>query len=893
MNFLDGLNKREQTIAASKQAQQLAQKKQLREAIILAQNTINNWSAKSGFWQELSQKLLLGNVLEQLKEQLKQWRKKVAQADKFITQAKALLRQDTGDPLVTQTITNAILFYQRCTKILQDDKVSHAIKQCQQELQKRHSFQKLVQDAEYKAENRFYQQAIAIYHQAGKLYLTEALEAAIKTCKTYVEQEKSYSEALQKAEQAADLGKLQAAIALLSSALSKFNRADGIELIEKLQQIVKGREKYRAGLQAEKAGNLVEATSFYESAKVLLPEPTECQLRLAVVATKTKEWVNVLSYLEGLEVQPAFYLRGFALAQQGYLEAAYKEWQGLSSNEIAAQKEMLKSLSQRQRLLAIQNIEQLVKDENLEQAKTASTEFTQKFGSDSLVEANLNNHIQLRLEAAIWQDTNKQIIANKAEQAWISDPNLTTLHNWFVTTYYHTQSNNSNISDLIVALPTALANLTHDPILKDVPWLGNQVIDIESISSELQRRLERIIDTFKDQNTDEYFQLRDCYRLEMVALRLMGNPPKTGMKVKDVFIAPGCYSRFLPLWKNIIFDDIEPSQNILRSLYTPWGLAVAACVEGDIQRAIKLKPSSKPISEIETFAQNFLAFHEGCYQLQQQQWRKAVIPLKLARSQIQTSADYQQEIDKLCGLQRQAISESTEHLEFAQFWYDILPSQASKSYLAEYKAEEIREKLVDQKITNKQALEQLEQIKQIDIDNPIVVDLVEGIKFNQEIEEIDKLLKNSNFEKAVKRAKQSGNPRIRSVVAEICLDILVKGFQSRELGFDSIYNLGLWAYELCPDDQNVQEVYKFSQEIKNIQELMKQDKFDEAVSSAKYSQHDSIRHYVAEFFIITLVNGIKQRSLTLEFVQQLGHWAYEICPDEPAFQEIYRNIQII
>ena len=891
MNFLDSLSKREQTIAASKEAQQLAQKKQLREAVILAQNTINNYSGKFGFWQGLSQKLLLGNVLEQLQEQLKQWRKKVAQADKLIAQAKALIKQDTGNPLVTQNITNAILFYQRSTKIIQDDKVSHAIKQCQQELEKRHSFQKLVQDAEYKAENRFYQQALGIYHQAGKLYSTETLKATITTCKTQVQQENNYSEALQKAEHAANQGKLKIAIALLSSALSKFKRSDGIELIEKLQKIVKGREKYRAGLQAEKAGNLVEAASFYQSAKMLLPEPTECQLRLAVVATKTKEWANVLDYLEGLEVEPALYLRGFALAQQGYLQAAYKEWQGLSSNEIASQKEIIKSLSQQQRLLAIQNIEQLVKNENLQQAKTASTEFTKKFGSDSLVEGNLTNHIQLRLEAAIWQDSNKEIIANKAEQAWILDPNLTTLHNWFVATYYHTQSDNHNISNLIVALPTALANLTYDSALKDVPWLGNQAINLESISLELQRRLETIIDTFKDQKKDEYLQLRDCYRLEMVALRLMGNPPKMGMKVKNVFVTPGCYSRFLPNWQNII-DDIKPSQNILRSLYTPWGFAVAACLEKDIQRAIKLKPSSSS-SKVETFAQNFVAYHEGCYQLQQQQWRKAIISLKLAKSQIQISTDYQQEIDKLCNLQRQAISESQEHLEFAQFWYDILKSQAAKSYLAEYKAEEIREKLVEQKITNKKALEQLEQIKQIDTDNPIVTDLIEVIKFNQEIGEVEKLIQNNKFEDAVKRAKKSGNQRIRSVVAEICLDILIKGFKSRELGFDSISNLGLWAYELCPDDQNVQEIYNFSQEFKYIEELMKQDRFDEAVRSAKYSQHESIRHYVAEFFLITLVNGIKQSNFSLEFIQQLGNWAYEICPDEPAFQEIYRNMEII
>ncbi|MDJ0678142.1 MAG: peptidase M, neutral zinc metallopeptidase site [Calothrix sp. MO_167.B42] len=808
MSFLDIFSKREQTIKAIGEAQQLAQKKQLRSAVILAESTISNWSSQSGFWQEFGQKLLLGDILDQFQKQLKQWHKQVAQADKLIAQAKAFLKQDTGDPLITENITNGIFFYQRCTKILQDNQVSQATRQCQRELEKRQQFQKLVQNAEYEAENRFYQQAIAIYDQAEKLYVTKPLKKAIATCKTQVEAEKIYDSALQTAKQAANEGKLRSAITLLSSALGKFHRADGIELIEKLQRTVKGREKYRAGLEAEKAGNLLEAASFYQSAKVLLPEPTECQLRLGIVAIKTKEWADVLSHLKGLDVQPAPYLRGFALAQQGYLQAAYKEWQGLSNPEITAQKETLKTLSQRQRLLAIKNIQQLIENEHLEQGKTASAEFIEKFGADPLVEGNLNEHIQPRLEAAIWQNDNWEILTHTVEQAWILDPNCTTLHNWLVANYYNTQNSTSNISELIIALPTALANLTYDPAVKDVPWLGNQVIELKSVSLELQRRLEEIIDTFKEQNTNEYFQLRDYYRLDMVALSLMGNPPKEGMKVKGVFVTPGCYSRFLTHWQNIIQDSIDPSQNILRSLYTPWGLAVAACVQGDTKRGIKLKPSTKPVSRVETFAQKFVAYHEGCYQLQEQKWREAIIPLKLAQSQIQVSIDWQQEIDRLCGLQRQGISEFKEHLEFAQFWDDICKSQAARSYLAEYKAEEIREKLVNQQITNTKALEQLEKIKQIDTDNPIVADLIERIKVNQEMEEIEKLLKNNQFEDAVRCAKQSSNQRIRNVVAEICLDILIKGIQQRSLSIEVVQQLGKWAYEICPDEPAFQEIYR-------------------------------------------------------------------------------------
>ncbi len=53
-----------------------------------------------------------------------------------------------------------------------------------------------------------------------------------------------------------------------------------------------------------------------------------------------------------------------------------------------------------------------------------------------------------------------------------------------------------------------------------------------------------------------------------------------------------------------------------------------------------------------------------------------------------------------------------------------------------------------------------------------------------------------------------------------------------------------------------------------------------------------MRHYVAEFFIMTLVKGIEDRDLSLDLIQQLGRWAYEICPDEPAFQEIYHSLKI-
>ncbi|BAY27692.1 hypothetical protein NIES2100_75170 [Calothrix sp. NIES-2100] len=882
--------------AKTKQAQQkaeiLAKNKHLREAVNIAEKSFAVWSKKPGFGERLLCRLFMGNLLDKLTQQLEQWRKQIQEADKLAVKAKNLLKQDHGDPLETEVMVNAIALYQSCLQILDDQQILRAINQCEQEIQQRQHFQTLVKKAQSHAENRYFQHAVAVYRQAEKLYSTEALQQAKKAAKSQVAEEKIYDSTLKRAQQAQNQGKLTAAIALLETALTNFPRSDGLELLQELQQAIKGREHFRQGLAAEKINDLKTATSLYETAKLFLPNPIDCQIRLGIVAIKTQNWAIALSHLIDLPGEQAAYLRGFVYAQQENLQQAYREWQGLSATEITAQREILNTLAQRQRLLAIQNIEVCVNAENLDRAKTASEEFSQKFGFDPLVETNLKEYIQPRIEVELWQKSEPKNLVTQLEKLWLAQPNITTLHNWAVGIYYGDRSNFTNIANLIIALSTALANLTEDPILKDVPWLGNQPIDFKLISLELKRRLEAEIDTYKDTDIPTYLTLRDKYRLELVALKFMGEPSRRGMKVNNIFITPGCYQHYISYWQDIVVERIDSSQQILRSLYTPWGLAVAACLEGDSHRAIQLKPTTKSTNNLEIFAQQFVAYYEGCHYLNHKQWRKAINPLKSAKSEISDSQDWQQEIDRLAGLQRQAIIENAEHLEFAQFWYEIVGSQSAKSYLAEYKAEKIREQISQGKISLSKALKDLEEIKKNDSQNPIVLDLIEMIEFQQEIEGIENLIKNNQLEAAVTRAKQSQLQRIRYIVAEICVDILMKGFKKGDLSFEEIYNLGQWAYELCPDEKTVQNIYRFTQELKEIQYLMKRDRFDEAIKQAKSSQHESIRHYVAEFLIMTLLQGIQKKNLSLEMIQQLGNWAYELCPEEPAFQEIFHSLKL-
>ncbi|PLZ91856.1 hypothetical protein CEN44_07520 [Fischerella muscicola CCMEE 5323] len=279
--------------------------------------------------------------------------------------------------------------------------------------------------------------------------------------------------------------------------------------------------------------------------------------------------------------------------------------------------------------------------------------------------------------------------------------------------------------------------------------------------------------------------------------------------VKNLLIMPGCYHHYLQTWQNILVDNIDSSQKILRSLYTDWGLAVAACVEGDIQRAIQIKPSNKTVTVVETFACKFVAYHEGCYQLQQYKWREAILPLNQAKSEIQASLNWQQEIDKLCTLQRQNISNFTEHLEFAQFWYDLLASQLARSYLAEYKAEQLREKLANETISSEKALRELQEIKKIDEYNPVVTDLIERVEVTQELKEIDRLLRNGQYETMVKRARLTHHERVRFIVANFFLEILIDGLKNGNLHDPKlIMQLGSWAYEICPNEPEFQAIYQ-------------------------------------------------------------------------------------
>ncbi|NET02431.1 MAG: peptidase M, neutral zinc metallopeptidase site [Sphaerospermopsis sp. SIO1G1] len=795
---------------ASQTSQQLAQQQKFREAVENAETALNQWYTTPSLWTKIVSKFGATNLIHSLEQQVVEWRTQIEKADKLINQAELILNQDTGDPFNITSITSAIAIYHLARQVIFEPKISELITQYQQEVAQRQKFQSLVKQAQTQAKNYFLKSAISIYKEASYLYNHEHLNDTISDIQCQVYQEDNYHSALEKARNAEGENKLKFAISILEEALVSFPRSDGFNLLKKLKIRVKGKEIFAHGLVAEKKGNFSSAKSCYEQAQSLISNPSDCQIRLGILAIKQQNWENAQSYLHNLPGQQANYLRGFIFAQQGDLQSAYQEWEKISHPLVAKQKEILAHIYQQQNLIHIQEIENLVTEADFTAARNTSKQLLQTFPSHSWIENNLKKYIEPTIEKSIWQSYDWAKIFDYTQENWIKNPNIDTLHNWVVANYYYSQTNPEKLDILIIALSTALANLTMDNSLKNLPWLQDQKVDFTTLSVNLKLRLEAAIDQVKNTDIETYFSLRDYYRRESVALKFMGEPSHSGMQVNNLFITPGCYDHFSQQWQTLLTDNIPNDCITLRSLYTPWGLAVAACLEGDSQRGIKIKPKHEPTHKSEIFADQILNYYEGCYHLQQQRWHLAMKPLQSIQAEIIYHPDWQEKIARLLNLQRQGILEFNEHLEFANFCYEILPKNLFvKSYYTEYKAEEIRQKIVNDQISLNQSLEKLQELQVIDRHNPVVLDMIDNVELSQEIKEINRLFHVHQYEAMLKKAKLSKRDRVRYIVAEFFLNLIIKGVQENRLhDQELILQLGTWAYEICPHEPAFQEIYR-------------------------------------------------------------------------------------
>ena len=294
-------------------ATQQAQMKCFREAVKIAEEILAPWCGKISFSQQWVKQVTFGDFLEQVKVQLCEWRQVINEADTLVHRANSLLKTDAANPLETQVLIEALALFKKGDRLMYDRHFIQSISECELEILKRQKFQALVGIAEEYVKKLFFQDAIKKYLEAQELYQTITVQKALEFLADQVKQEEAYEAVLKKVTLASNQGRLRGAIALLKSAVTDFPRADGLELLKQLQHTVKGKEQFLRGLTAEKVGNLPKATFLYKVAQANLADPTECKIRLGLVALKTQDWATALSHLKGVCGEQAAYLRGFVL----------------------------------------------------------------------------------------------------------------------------------------------------------------------------------------------------------------------------------------------------------------------------------------------------------------------------------------------------------------------------------------------------------------------------------------------------------------------------------------------------------------------------------------------------------------------------------------------------
>lgn len=575
--------------------------------------------------------------------------------------------------------------------------------------------------------------------------------------------------------------------------------------------VIKGEDLFSRGIRAEKAGNLDKAKQNYQLAAAHLPESHQCYLRLGMIAIKTQDWSQAIAYVSNLNNESAIYIRGFAHAKLQQYPQAQQAWRSLSHSQVQSQLQLLQSIEERPKLQAEQDIEALVVKGNLKDAKKKSEEFIQQYGEDTHILTNLYQYILPTLKMEAWQTQDWKTVLDIAQTLWLNQPSITSLHNWALASYYYTHQNPDYFLHLVVIWVNNLANIHLNPH-------SNQDSSSQSeIYQQFKQLLENLIDETKEENLDRYFQLRDYYSLDTTAIKLSRNPGKGGMYWHDFYITPGFYQFYHDLSPNspkLVLDDLEPATaKMLSALYTSWGLAMIACLNGDIERAIILKPDMETnrMSNSQRYGQNFVCYHEGCHYLKKNQWRKAVIPLKKANKETKICQDWYDTIDELCNQQRQAIRDEQEHLEFAEVWHELLESQRGKRYLAEYRAESIRSRLIEEELSFKQALDQLYELLNLDPQNSVVLDLIKKIEINTENLMIQSYLKDSNLSEALRIANSSRHQEVKYKLANCCIEMIVEVVKQGEVNDNiivGIRQMGEMAYELCPDEPSFQEIYR-------------------------------------------------------------------------------------
>ena len=799
-------------------SEELAKTRRLKEAIQLANSGTRLWSLNPNFWEQLFRKWFLSDLLLELEESLKKWSGQMQNAQRLTQEGNHLLALVSDDPKEYENLEKALNCLQMAKNLLFDPTVNEQIKSYSFELQQRKYWLELFEDAQANALAKYFLRALPIYEEAQKLYSTDELNGLIAICKSSVIAEKQYSQELKNAKSYCQQADFPKAFQAARMAISSFPREDGQKFLRSLERILESKAIFQKGLQHEQSRELDLALDCYTKAYKLMPDLLECRFRQVIVACKQENWEHALGFLDRLNGERASYLRGFIFAKQQNYEGTEREWQNIRSPELAAQRSKLEIIKQKAYLLDLQAIEKFVDRGDIEKAAEVSHKALERHPQAEVIRKNLDTHILPRLDSEAWKQTeiNWNTLLEKTRSIWLERPSLQSLHNWAVAAYYCAMNTEYPKLDLIMEFNaswgTAIANLPDDPSLSNLPWLGNAKPDRIQLKQKLEELWDRVLDRVKEHDLNTYMQVRDWQRLDRYTFNILTSSTKPIIKLGSTWILPSTID-FLQqfeksnnnLTKSML--DIQhqhkilPTSSQLSLLYSTLGIAIAACLDGDIERGLQLKNYNSTYLNHKEHLNNahaMLSYFECCHLLKKNQWQNALQLGKQVKQPIQKNSEWLSEIDRLCELIVRELNEK-DQITFAKLWLETTSSKASRNYYTECKTEEIRMQIGKERITPIQGLSKLRELTDIDTSNPVYRDLINRIEVILVNEDVHQFLKRGETENAVNRAMRSGNREVKQTLAEVLVNILQEADRQGRISYSERMQVVGWITKLVPD----------------------------------------------------------------------------------------------
>jgi hypothetical protein len=801
-------------------SEERAKARRLKEAIQLAKSGTRLWSLNPNFWEKLFRKWFLGDLLIKIEESVKKWSGQMQNAQRLIQEGNNLLDSVSDDPKEYENLEKALHCLQRAKNLLFDPKVNGQVKSYSDELQQRKHWLELFEDAQANALAKYFQKALPIYEEAHNLYSTDELNELIAICKSSVIAEKQYCRELKNAKSFCQQADFPKAFKAARMAITSFPREDGQKFLRSLANILEAKTSFKKGLQHEQSREFDLALDCYTQAYKRMPDLLECRFRQVIVTCKQENWEQALIFLDGLNGDRASYLRGLIFAKQQNYEGTEREWQNILSPELAAQRSKLEIIKQKAYLLNLQAIEKFVDRGDIEKAAEVSHKALERHPQADIIRKNLYTHILPRLDIEAWKQTeiNWNTLLEKTRSIWLERPNIQNLHNWAVAAYYCAMNTEypklALIMEFNASWGTAIANLPDDPSLSNLPWLGNAKPDRTQLKQKLEELWDRVLDRFKGNNLNSYMQVRDWQRLDRYTLNILTSSAEQSIKLGLVCILPSAIDFLQQLEKldnNLtkFMLDLQyqyqhkflQKSSQLSLLYSSLGLAIAACLDGDVERGLQLKNYNLGYLNHKDHLNNahsMLSYFESCHLLKKNQWQNALQLAKQFKQSIQKNSEWLSEIDRLCELIVRELDEK-DQITFAKLWLETTSSKASRNYYTECKTEEIRMQIGKERITPQQGLSKLRELTDIDTSNPVYRDLINRIEVILVNEEVHQYLKRGETENAFNRAMRSGNREVKQTLAEVLFSVLQEADRTGRISQWERMQVVGWITNLVPD----------------------------------------------------------------------------------------------